>query len=313
MESCMSPESAYIPSIEKTKMMNEPSQIQTDPRPLAYSYIRFSTPEQSKGDSLTRQTTRTKAFCETNGYRLVEEMQALGVSAFRGANLDDTAILGQFLNRVRDGKIPRGSVLVVESFDRISRDKVLRCQHVLMDILLNGVGVAPLSFNGQILTEQTVNDNPTLLILAICEQWRGGNESKVKSERILEAFSRKRPKGELCGTVPYGWDAEPTGALTIKGRVILRLVANLEEQRWILWMVEQRSYGIGYHTIAKKLNELGVPTKRKGEMMNLLNGDAVEKKFTSGKWQAGNVQKVLNSKTTLAWLESRQVEQQKAA
>ncbi len=27
-----------------------------------------------------------------------------------------------------------------------------------------------------------------------------------------------------------------------------------------------------YHTIAKQLNELGVPTKRRGEFMNLLNG-----------------------------------------
>lgn len=30
----------------------------------AYSYIRFSTPEQSKGDSLRRQTEATTRYCE---------------------------------------------------------------------------------------------------------------------------------------------------------------------------------------------------------------------------------------------------------
>jgi DNA invertase Pin-like site-specific DNA recombinase len=35
--------------------------------PRAYSYIRFSTPEQSKGDSLRRQLEKSKKYAEENG------------------------------------------------------------------------------------------------------------------------------------------------------------------------------------------------------------------------------------------------------
>jgi hypothetical protein len=38
--------------------------------PTAYSYIRFSSPEQAKGDSLRRQTEAALAWCEGNGASL---------------------------------------------------------------------------------------------------------------------------------------------------------------------------------------------------------------------------------------------------
>ena len=52
--------------------------------PKAYSYIRFSTPEQEKGDSLRRQRVNAKKFCEK--YNLVLEKKEFidrGVSGFR--------------------------------------------------------------------------------------------------------------------------------------------------------------------------------------------------------------------------------------
>jgi len=36
------------------------------PTPLAYSYIRFSHPDQAKGDSLRRQTEAAADWCEHN-------------------------------------------------------------------------------------------------------------------------------------------------------------------------------------------------------------------------------------------------------
>ena len=35
--------------------------------PIAVSYLRFSTPDQRKGDSLRRQTEATEKWCETHG------------------------------------------------------------------------------------------------------------------------------------------------------------------------------------------------------------------------------------------------------
>ena len=55
-------------------------------RPRAYSYIRFSTPEQMKGDSLRRQTEAAEKYAAINGLDLDDELtfRDLGVSAYTG-------------------------------------------------------------------------------------------------------------------------------------------------------------------------------------------------------------------------------------
>jgi hypothetical protein len=94
--------------------------------PRAYSYIRFSTPEQAKGHSLQRQTEAARAWAVANDVTLDDELtfRDRGVSGFTGANLE-TGALGVFLERVRDGTISRGSWLLVENLDRISRQSSL--------------------------------------------------------------------------------------------------------------------------------------------------------------------------------------------
>src|SRR5215470_10547184 len=72
--------------------------------PTAYSYIRFSTPEQAKGDSLRRQSDLAEAYCRRRGWTLDTSLtlRDLGVSAFRG----DNALSGNlrtFLDAIRRG------------------------------------------------------------------------------------------------------------------------------------------------------------------------------------------------------------------
>lgn len=190
---------------------------------VGYSYLRFSKSSQQFNESLKRQRKSTADFCKANGITLVEEMQALGVSAFRGKNLEDTEILGIFLKRIKEGKIPSdgSACLIVESFDRISRDKVLRAQQVLIDIICNGVGIAPLSFNGQILTEDSIGKQPTLLVMAIVEQMRGNNESQLKSERVMDNFNKK-----------YGRIAE--GEKVYMGGHMPSWISGLKNGKWLV-------------------------------------------------------------------------------
>jgi DNA invertase Pin-like site-specific DNA recombinase len=56
----------------------------TNTRPKAYSYLRFSTPEQMKGDSFRRQTELTRQYAEENGLELDDSLSFydLGVSPF---------------------------------------------------------------------------------------------------------------------------------------------------------------------------------------------------------------------------------------
>src|SRR5437762_2228976 len=91
-------------------------------RSKAYSYVRMSTHLQLRGDSLRRQLEGSRKYAEQNNLDLVEgaDLQDIGVSAFRGKNLASGAF-GRFLAGVEDGTIERGSYLLVESIDRLSR------------------------------------------------------------------------------------------------------------------------------------------------------------------------------------------------
>src|SRR5262245_49272109 len=91
----------------------------------AYSYIRFSKRVQANGDSLRRQLEGTQAYCDRKGLLLDDGLRLhdLGVSAYRGKNADVGA-LATFLEAVRIGRVPKGSVLIIESLDRLSRSEI---------------------------------------------------------------------------------------------------------------------------------------------------------------------------------------------
>jgi len=54
------------------------------PSKSAIIYARFSTPSQEKGDSLDRQLTDCRDFCQRNNLNVVEEIADLGRSAYKG-------------------------------------------------------------------------------------------------------------------------------------------------------------------------------------------------------------------------------------
>src|SRR5918995_2313550 len=91
----------------------------------AFSYIRFSSKTQQKGESFRRQFEFPVEVCRENGWVLDETLTLsdLGVSAFRGANAKVGA-LAEFLEAIRIGRVLRGSFLIIESIDRLSRSKV---------------------------------------------------------------------------------------------------------------------------------------------------------------------------------------------
>jgi DNA invertase Pin-like site-specific DNA recombinase len=124
----------------------EQQQLELNP-PTGYSYIRFSSPEQAEGDSLIRQTEKSVAWCERNGVVLDKTLtlRDLGVSAFRGKHrTDDKNALSQFLTAVERGRIARGSYLIVESLDRLSRENVMPALTVLLNLIQHGVRVVQL-------------------------------------------------------------------------------------------------------------------------------------------------------------------------
>lgn len=156
----------------------------------AYSYLRMSTETQLKGDSLRRQLEASQAYAEKHDLRLARTLQDIGVSAFRGKNSKEGA-LANFLNAINEGHIEQGSVLIVESLDRLSRDQVLDAFNLFLSILRAGITVVTLTDN-QTYTKESVNENMGQLFTSLGIMFRANEESAIKSQRLKASWSNKR-------------------------------------------------------------------------------------------------------------------------
>ena len=176
-------------------------------KPRCYSYIRFSTPEQLKGNSLSRQLDLSREYAKENGLYLDESMtmQDLGLSAYSGEHIKRGA-LGIFLNMVKAGKVPKDSVLLVESLDRISREQVLDAFDLFTKIIRNGIRIVTFT-DGIEYSESTLNANIGQLMISLTIMSRAYEESLQKSKRIAAAWKNKRKQineKKLTKTCP-GW------------------------------------------------------------------------------------------------------------
>lgn len=156
----------------------------------AYSYIRFSTPDQLKGDSLRRQADLSRKYAEDKGLEFDESLtiKDLGVSAYKSSNFKEGA-LGAFLQAVRSGRIDKGSYLLVESLDRLSRATVFVALGQFMSIIKDGIVIVTLSDQrvyklGELDEQQ--------LMFSIMDMSRAHRESEMKSKRIAASWKNKR-------------------------------------------------------------------------------------------------------------------------
>jgi DNA invertase Pin-like site-specific DNA recombinase len=228
--------------------------------PRAYSYVRFSTPEQAKGHSLQRQTEVARAWATANNVVLDDELtlQDKGVSGFTGANIE-TGELGVFLERVKDGTIPRGSWLLVENLDRISRQVARKAVRTIEDIVEAGVTVVDLSDSGREYSAETLDKDPMLFMMMVVRFIRSNEESATKGVRVAKAHAARRQKfaGQEKLTKPYTlrlpawlrWDSSSLSYALIEDRAAL-----------LRWMFEMADDGMGGHSIAAHLNETKVDT-----------------------------------------------------
>jgi len=110
-----------------------------------YSYLRMSTQEQLKGDSLRQQLEQSRDYAAKNGMTLVEDLRDIGISAFHGANAAGGGALGLFLAAVKAGKVEAGSYLLIESLDRLSRQIPFKAYGTFAEIISAGVRMVTLS------------------------------------------------------------------------------------------------------------------------------------------------------------------------
>lgn len=158
---------------------------------LAYSYYRFSSRKQEEGGSLARQTAFAREFAKKHGLTLATTTYYdPAMSAFRGKNKEHGA-LGAFIAAAQAGEIPRGSYLIVESFDRVSRQSVMNAYDTFRDLLKCGIYLVT-TIDQQIYSEADLNENWPKLMQVLAYMARANDESKTKSERGLERWNSRR-------------------------------------------------------------------------------------------------------------------------
>lgn len=231
-----------------TTAIQQPSQ-----KPKAYSYLRFSTPEQFKGDSFRRQHSMAVEYAARHGLALDQSLtfHDLGVSAFKGANAE-TGQLGYFLEAVRAGLVPQGAYLLVEALDRISRLTPRKALRVLEDIVGAGVNVVTLN-DGKVYTEDSLDSDHMSLIMAVVYFMRANEESATKARRLSQAWAGKRSNAgskPLTAMVP---------AWIRLDRESSRLVLIPERAELVREMFSDYVNGASLHSIANGLNERQVP------------------------------------------------------
>jgi DNA invertase Pin-like site-specific DNA recombinase len=248
--------------------------------PTAYSYLRFSRPEQLKGDSQRRQIELSRKWAERNDVPLDEslDLRDLGVSAFRGKNVR-TGALGLFLKAIENGRVKAGDFLILENLDRLSRDDVFdNALPLVRQIIVAGVSIVTLSPE-RVYSRKSVREVGPLLemLMALC---LANDESRKKSERLSEAWQAKRRtavKKKLTSIAPR-W-------LTLaQDRTSFRPIP--ERVEVVKSIFRLAAEGAGATAITKRLNADAVPT------------------FGSGKraarfWQTSYVKKILANRAVL--------------
>lgn len=177
--------------------------------------MRFSDPRQAIGSSADRQLQYAQKWAADRGLVLDESLSLRdeGLSAYHQQHVKQGA-LGAFLRAVDEGRIPDGSVLIVEGLDRLSRAEPIQAQAQLAQIINAGITVVTAS-DGREYNRAGLKAQPMDLVYSLLVMIRAHEESDTKSKRVKAAIRRQ------C----EGWKAG-----TYRG-----LIRNGKDPQWLRW------------------------------------------------------------------------------
>jgi DNA invertase Pin-like site-specific DNA recombinase len=245
-------------------------------QPRAYSYLRFSTPAQAAGDSLRRQTEKAANYAAKNGLVLDTELKLTdaGLSGYDGTNVRVGA-LAAFLEEVRTKRVSRGSYLLIENIDRLTRADLPDAMELFWGLINAGIVVVTVG-NEQRYSRESLAAEPYAAYAIVSDLIRGNKESARKSELIAATYEKKRrdaKNGKLFTRMLPAWlrwndttqriEAIPERAKVVasiygmmaQGRSPQRIAQILNEQGVPAWERAGRSAAYWHQSYVRKLLE----------------------------------------------------------
>lgn len=260
------------------------------------SYARVSSDKQLSGEGLGRQLKGTTDWIAAHPHypiRLDLTLTDEARSAWKGDHLAGDGALGKLLEMVRAGTINRGTVLLVEALDRLSRQDVWKATHQLTGLVTAGITVITTRDNKIYSSDPRFADKQSAigdLIMSVVIMANAHVESENKSFRIAEtkalrAIEAQRTKNVLHQNTP-GW-LRVADSATATNRETRKYELNqhhAETVRTIFTMA--LDHGAAYITrwlIDEKKNPFG----------------------RSGRWNIRYVKNILESRAPLGHLETK--------
>lgn len=281
--------------------------------PIAIDYRRFSNPEQEQGDSKRRQKSRADAWSARTGVPIDLRLSDDGASGFSRQDrrlTDDTYALARFLKMIQTGGVQPGDYLLVENFDRLSRDKEVRATNLLTSILGAGVKIVQLVPDEFELTEDS---DAFSIMRAVMELSRGRGESLIKHIRCSDSYANNRREvaaGQefYQGSLPAWLRREGRGK-GARHRAIVKIPERVEVVERIF---DLAALGHGYTAIVRKLVADGVPPfgqrvalidprtgRQASDRRGRLRWQAGAGGYGKGAWTRSYVQKILKDRTAM--------------
>jgi DNA invertase Pin-like site-specific DNA recombinase len=172
----------------------------------AVRYARWSRGEQGRGETLHRQDREFKEFLRKHkleplpGYELPADD---GVSGYNGDNIKRGS-LADFLTLARSGQVPRGTVLVVENQDRLSRERTSVVLKLFQQLIESGVYIGD-CFTDRIIDEKGLDD-PMVLMMIVMGAARSNEYARTLGKRSHDnweakrrrAVEKKEPMTKMC-------------------------------------------------------------------------------------------------------------------
>jgi DNA invertase Pin-like site-specific DNA recombinase len=224
--------------------------------PRIYSYKRVSGLEQVKGTGQTRQDDLAEIWCQEHGFTLDTTLKLSdpGKSAFHGTHVARGA-LGEFYAMVQRGEIPRGSKLLVENLDRLSREKPRVAFQHFFNLINAGITIITLA-DGKEYSQENIDENYFQLFETLITMGRANDESEVKSKRGKETWKYRRErasKGKVISAMAPAWlttpKVNPENPVERKFTVIPEAAATINQ------LYQMKLEGKGLLLIAKTLNQ----------------------------------------------------------
>lgn len=244
----------------------------------AYAYVRYSRITQESGDSEARQYNALERFTASTGVEIHEVIYDRGKSAFRGDNAR-SGYFKEILERINNRKIKKDDFLVVESIDRITRQRVIDGVELLQSILKKGIKIYTTTDEKIYSYSDPSRDFETLMMIALIAQ-RANEESETKSKRLNSAWRKRREKAQSGEIIIKSGKSVPYGLRVEKGQFVI-----VEDEQKEIEALFNLILEYGINTSITKINETSIK-----------------------RWNNGTLNKIIKSKTVIGCMAMHRIE-----